>query len=84
MPGVETGRLASSPTLQFVTLIALGLRQPVLLNRGLGFVDQMPGTRLGGAIAAGVKKALVASVVDGRISFDVALAREPTADPSPP
>ncbi len=40
--GTETGRLSSSPTFQFAALIALGLRQPVLLNRGLGFVDQMP------------------------------------------
>jgi pimeloyl-ACP methyl ester carboxylesterase len=40
--GTETGRLSTSQTLQFVTLIALGFRQPVLLNRGLGFIDQMP------------------------------------------
>ena len=40
--GTETGRLASSRTLQFVALIALGFRQPVLLNRGLDFADQMP------------------------------------------
>lgn len=40
--GTETGRLSTSPTFQFAALIALGLRQPVLLNRGLGFVDQMP------------------------------------------
>ena len=40
--GVETGRLASAPTLRFVTLVTLGLRQPVLLNRGLSFVDEMP------------------------------------------
>ena len=38
----ESGRLSSSPTLQFIAIVALGLRQPVLLNRGLGFVDQMP------------------------------------------
>lgn len=38
----ESGRLSFSPTLQFVTLISLGIRQPVLLNRGLSFVDQMP------------------------------------------
>ncbi len=40
--GTETGRLGTSATLQFVSLVALGFRQPVLLNRGLGFVDQMP------------------------------------------
>ncbi len=40
--GTETGRLSPSPTLQLVTLVALGVRSPVLLNRGLGFVDQMP------------------------------------------
>jgi len=38
----ESGRLSSSATLQFIAFIAMGLRQPVLLNRGLGFVDQMP------------------------------------------
>lgn len=40
--GIETGRLASSASFQFVSTIALGLRQPVLLNRGLNYVDQMP------------------------------------------
>ena len=40
--GVETGRLATSRTLNVAALIALGIRQPVLLNRGFGFVDQMP------------------------------------------
>ena len=40
--GSETGRLSTSPSFQFAALIALGLRQPVLLNRGLGYIDQMP------------------------------------------
>ncbi|MBY0503423.1 MAG: alpha/beta fold hydrolase [Bryobacteraceae bacterium] len=40
--GIETGRLATSASFQLVATLALGLRQPVLLNRGLSYVDQMP------------------------------------------
>ncbi|MDO8485678.1 MAG: hypothetical protein Q7S35_12130 [Candidatus Limnocylindrales bacterium] len=46
--------------------------------------DTTGGPYLDDDTITGVKEEQVAPVVDGRISFDVALAREPAVEPSAP